>query len=74
MWSRVVGGPSHAAPRAPSTRLSHSAIWFQLVKIWLAVADRSWVTPQWLSIYGRAVAAAVGVAIHGLVAIVSFWR
>jgi hypothetical protein len=44
------------------------------VKIWLAVADRSWVTPKWVSIYGRAVAAAVGVAIHGLVAIVSFWR
>ena len=33
----VVGGPSHAAARAPSRRLSHSAIWFQLVKIWLTI-------------------------------------
>ena len=34
MWPRVVGETQrHAAARAPSTRLSHSAIWFQLVKI-----------------------------------------
>jgi hypothetical protein len=30
---------SHAAARAPSTRLSHSAIWFQLVKIWLSLPE-----------------------------------
>ena len=30
----------HAAARAPSTRLSHSAIWFQLAKIWLTTGRR----------------------------------
>lgn len=36
MGPRVLGETqSHAAARTPSTRLSHSAIWFQLVKIWL---------------------------------------
>jgi hypothetical protein len=46
MWPRVVGGASHATARAPSTRLSHSAIWFQLVKIRLTSFRSRELTPK----------------------------
>lgn len=37
LWASKKREPTHATLRSPSIRLSHSPIWFQLVKIRLTI-------------------------------------